>query len=694
MDRAGVTYKLMFPRDMKLDQVEAFFGLVSGLYEPIRPSRYLSTKGRATVGLGILGTPGKIEFLLRFPEGKQATVFRALTSAIPDIGFEAYDMHRFKWQQAVRLRAVDYEEVPEPKDVQAHISNLLKQFTNIPEDGALLAQWVITPIGNVIGKDRAGQFFAKGILAVAMPKEERQRLGDGHKAAYRNLHVFRESGIPEPWLAGINDWQAPVTHWPCQLDGKTLAIICGWPIGSPQIAGLILGRGIKFMASPEIPEGPLVQGIGNYPDDQRPIGMSYRDKTRGVHVSGLPGYGKSTYMESQMLQDADNGHGFIFFDPHGDSALKVLDAMPEKRIKDVIYIDLLNAHNPVGVNYLEGPPHEVAEHVRAVFNALFGMERMSTTPDLLVNAVITLAYNGMTLVDIPDLINHHAEGAQLRKRLLKKVEDEGVVKFWEREYEPQSPAKKLEMCRPLLTRVRPFERFPALRGSLGQSKSAFNLDDVLKTDKIVIVHASKQLEETSKLWGSLFMAKLYGAVLRRQRLPQELRKPFGLYMDEFHNFTNIQVSLGTWLDEVRKFGLYMTLAHQRMDQDGVTPEIRGALLASAQNKVFFRANNISANLLTKDMGINPDALTGIGKYQALLSLNIDGEQLPAVTVSTLPPRPFLGSKPGEWAESVIRASEASYGKPLMFVEEERKQRTQVHADAPTKASSQFDDWED
>ncbi len=84
--------------------------------------------------------------------------------------------------------------------------------------------------------------------------------------------------------------------------------------------------------------------------------------------------------------------------------------------------------------------------------------------------------------------------------------------------------------------------------------------------KIMIVNLAKGEigEGNSSLLGAMMIAKIQLAALSRANLPEEKRKPFYLYVDEFHNF--ITLSFADILSESRKYGLSLNLAHQYIQQ--------------------------------------------------------------------------------------------------------------------------------
>ena len=62
------------------------------------------------------------------------------------------------------------------------------------------------------------------------------------------------------------------------------------------------------------------------------------------------------------------------------------------------------------------------------------------------------------------------------------------------------------------------------------------------------------------------------------------RRPFFLYVDEFHNLTT--KSFAGLLSEARKYGLGLVLAHQHLSQ--TDPDVRDAILGNVGSMVVFR----------------------------------------------------------------------------------------------------------
>ncbi|MDO8656059.1 MAG: DUF87 domain-containing protein, partial [Nanoarchaeota archaeon] len=77
------------------------------------------------------------------------------------------------------------------------------------------------------------------------------------------------------------------------------------------------------------------------------FGIKAKDRLKHVYVIGKTGMGKSTLLENMAIQDIQNGNGIAFIDPHGGTAEKLLDYVPESRMKDVLYFAPFDLEYPI-----------------------------------------------------------------------------------------------------------------------------------------------------------------------------------------------------------------------------------------------------------------------------------------------------------------------------------------------------------
>ena len=101
-----------------------------------------------------------------------------------------------------------------------------------------------------------------------------------------------------------------------------------------------------------------------------------------------------------------------------------------------------------------------------------------------------------------------------------------------------------------------------MRNIVGQTKSAFDISDIMNNEKILLVSLSKGIlgDLNSSLLGMILVSKIQIAALKRQQMAAADRKDFFLYIDEFQNY--VTDSIESILSEERKYRLGLIMAHQ------------------------------------------------------------------------------------------------------------------------------------
>ena len=322
--------------------------------------------------------------------------------------------------------------------------------------------------------------------------------------------------------------------------------------------------------------------------------VTHAARRQGLYIIGIPGTGKTGLIENLIIQDIKQDIGVCLLDPHGDLTQAVLSRLPDRRVQDVIYLDITNYHYPFGINLFAcsdiTDPIEIQQTVEKVLHVFEKLLGVSTDTPLILqylrNCTYTLIANpGYTMAEIPLLL----QDEQCRKKLVTNVTDIDVSLFWKR-YEGKRPSDREEDAAGVLRRVSEFLQ-PLSRNIVGQSTSTIDIRKVMDEGKILLVKLSAQLESVSNLIGSMIIALILNAAYARQT---NKRKQFNLYADEFQRFAT--EDFATLLTEARKFGIGTTIAHQARYQPGMTDGIRATSL-SAANLVVFKVNSKDASEL-------------------------------------------------------------------------------------------------
>ena len=189
-------------------------------------------------------------------------------------------------------------------------------------------------------------------------------------------------------------------------------------------------------------------------------------------------------------------------------------------------------------------------------------------------------------------------------------------------------------------------------------------------------HEGKTGEVNAKLLGLIIVAKLQMAAMSRADQPQEQRKDFYLYIDEFQNF--VTDSISTILSEARKYKLDLTIAHQYMGQlvdDKGKATIREAVLGNVGTICSFRIGPEDADLLAKEFAptfSNYD-LINVPQFTCYTKLLIDNTASKPFNMLTYPPE--KGNT--ELAKAIKELSRLKYGRNRSTVEKEILDRTKI-----------------
>jgi len=385
-------------------------------------------------------------------------------------------------------------------------------------------------------------------------------------------------------------------------------------------------------------------------------GLAIEDARYHVHVPGVTGTGKTTLMANMVLADADAGRGAVVLDPKGDMVTELLARLPERVAGRLVLIDPVERAAPAALNILDGPDKELAAELAVtIFRRVFATSWGPRMDDILRCACLTLArVPDSTLADIPALLTE----PPVRAAMAAMVAGDTYLRGFWRWYEALTEQGQATAAGPVLSRLRAVltRRFAA--DTLGCARSTFDMGKVLDGGLLLARLPKGQIgDDTTRLVGSLIIAKAWQAGLARARIPEHARRDASLYLDECHNFLNLPGALEDILSEARGYRLSLVLAHQHLDQ--LPRELAAAVSANARNKVCFTMSPEDARILARQMGpvLTETDLSHLGLYQAACRLVTGGADSAGFTVRTLPLRP-----PVEGRTRRMRiAAAASYG---------------------------------
>ncbi len=429
-------------------------------------------------------------------------------------------------------------------------------------------------------------------------------------------------------------------------------------------------------------------GKTTFRNQEKTFGIKTDDRRRHVYVIGKTGMGKTVLMENMARQDIKNGKGLAFVDPHGEAAEGLLDFVPANRINDVVYFNPADLDFPIAFNVMEKVDtrfrHLVASGLMAVFKKVWPDVWSARMEYILNNSILALLeYPDSTLLGV----NRMLADPEYRAKVVEQVTDPVVKSFWVNEYARYTQKYEVEATAAIQNKVGQFVSNPLIRNSIGQVKSTMDIRKIMDEGKILIINLSKGRigEDNSRLLGALLITKMQLAAMSRVDIPEEERKDFYLYVDEFQNFAT--ESFANILSEARKYRLNLTLGHQYITQ--MEEEVRDAVFGNVGTMVVFRIGAEDADFLEREFEPEFMAtdLVGLTKYNVYLKLMIDGVAGRPFSAETLPP---IKAEEISNRDKIIFASRERYGVKREIVEEKIKRWTgfEDNADHTLSATSQ------
>lgn len=419
-------------------------------------------------------------------------------------------------------------------------------------------------------------------------------------------------------------------------------------------------------------EGFLL-GYNEFRGTKKQIRLSTNDRRRHTYMIGQTGTGKSGLLENLAYQDMMDGKGFAFIDPHGDSAEKLLGMVPKERVEDVIYFSPGDMDHPIGLNLFEFENQDQRDFlIQETIAMLYRLYDPGHTGIIgpryehwFRNAALTIMSdpNGSTFIDVPQVFNDQS----FTDEKMKYVTDRTVLDFWNKEMAQTSEANKSEVLGWFVSKFGAFLSNEMMRNVIGQTKSGFNLRDIMDNKKILLVNLSKGRtgELNSQLLGMIFVMKFQAAAMGRANIPEDEREDFALYVDEFQNFATD--SFESILSEARKYRLNLVLANQFMTQ--LTDKIREAIIGNIGTVISGRIGVTDAELLQKKFAPTFDAedLTKLPNFQTVASVMINNVPSAPFSMSLVPP---MGQSNPQLRDALKKLSAAKYGRPRALVEQE------------------------
>lgn len=434
---------------------------------------------------------------------------------------------------------------------------------------------------------------------------------------------------------------------------------------------------LKAGAAPppvNVPREGILLGYNEYRGAKTDIRITDSDRRRHMYVIGQTGVGKSNFLQEMAKKDAIAGKGFCFIDPHGDAIEDILTAIPKERAEDVIIFDPSDVERPFGLNMLEYDPKHpeqktfVINEMIGIFDQLYDLKSTGGPmfEQYMRNAMLLIMEHpesGSTLLEISKVLSD----PDFRKYKLSKCTNPIVIDFWTKEAEKAGGEASLANMVPYITsKLTTFISNDMMRPIIAQQNSTLNFRQIMDEGKILLVNLSKGKigEINARLLGMVVVGKMLMAALSRVDMPENERKDFYVYLDEFQNVTTN--SIAQILSEARKYRLVLVLAHQFIGQ--LKEEISKAVFGNVGSLCAFRVGPEDADFLEKQFApvFTAQDIVNVDNYQFFARLLMNNELTKPFSMKALPPTP--GDR--ELAHYLKELSRLRYGRDAKLANQE------------------------
>lgn len=710
LDHNRKTYVITFPSDVSEQDIIAWLTAISDSLD----NGWKRIGGVRSVAFETWATDTGITHRMKVPWQWAADIANQLHGAIPGINIaEDTERPRIKWTRAMQLAMRHPGRTMRIRDHSNLSSSVLRSLGQLEPGEAVLVQWVVTtaPQERPPARDlhsRSTDFTYKALYQGVKQadhdeiEDRRRKLEDlnfqavGRIAAFTNTEPRAKHLIDRVWsklhatrsnynkfvhqpvrsstlVRNINEAAAPA-FFPSQFTMSELAAVLGWPIGQSYVPGMPQSPALQLPATEDIPRNEIVLGNSNYYGNERPVALHFSEGAKHIFIDGKPGSGKSTMMGNIFYQVTNAGHGAFVIDANDSSSnesmfSRALSLIPRHRLKDVVIIDASNiSERPVGFNILDqGNPRTVVDQVVSLFEHLFPGQSSIWARQLLFHGLHTLiATPGTTLMDLIPLVNPVTESEkEWAKNIQDAVKDPDMKDFWHR-WNKYEKTKQQQNVEPLLNRIWEIASRPELRNILGQPKSSFQMADLVRENKILLVSMRGAGGEGGDTLATFLLQALWTAAQREQQDGYNY-----LFLDEVQLLEKLPISVRDMLARARQLNFGLVLATQFLGQ--LSNELRSAALNNTGTRVIFEVAGEEATTWAKEFGrevVKPEHLQFIPKHKAVAQIATKtGGRLP-VTLHAHAPFPSTGV-----ASQAIQYSAQQHGRPRDAVERMMRERT-------------------
>ncbi len=416
-------------------------------------------------------------------------------------------------------------------------------------------------------------------------------------------------------------------------------------------------------------------------DKYKTLPISEESRERHTYIVGGSGSGKSELLKWIFYHyiARNSSTAVVLIEPHGKLSREVA-RWPELQGERLVYIrpgidgEETPVFNPFDIEETQRKnPRVVSVLVDDTIEILAEIleKDFSHNMDTLLRACLYILFSrpNSTFLDILKFVDleNNAELVEQGKRIFSA--DSPLLAFLINDLSSQALGPTRQAVKMRLTSL--LSRH--FISSFLVGKSTFDIDDLIRKKKFIIFNLSSSdigVSE-SRLFGKFLITHIKAFGFRQGREENnEALNHVHLHIDECQEF--ITPSLAVIIEQLRKFGVHLTLAQQSIGK-GMSRELEGAILANTAIKATGRNSEANLRRFCAETGAKLEDLAKLEKGKGAFCVQAPG--LPPTIVQT--PRHRIDDKGGVsdsvWAKTFERQKTLYYTKRRKYEKYKEKQ---------------------
>lgn len=397
------------------------------------------------------------------------------------------------------------------------------------------------------------------------------------------------------------------------------------------------------------------------------------------HIVGGTGHGKTQLMQkmihADLMASRDDERSVIVIDSQGDlinklMRLELFSPSAEGGLSErLVIIDPSDVDFPAALNLFDAHIERIKDYSGAdrerVLNGVIELYEMFfgafLGAELTQKQGVIFKYLARLMLAIPDATIYTLmkimEDGKPFKPYMDQLDGSARYFFETEFFHPSFVATKKQVLRRLWGVL----STPAFERMFTQPKNKLDLFEAMNEGKIILVNTAKDLlkREGSQLLGRFFIAMITQAALERSTVPERLRRPVFVYVDEAQEY--FDDSIETILNQARKYRVGLTLAHQTLDQ--LSPKLRSAILTNTSMKCAGGVSAKDARALSDELRTTPEYIEGMKRRGPRSEFAVWVKHLTGQAIRLSVPLGFLECQPtldDDELEELLATNRAHY----------------------------------